>query len=204
MWNNFLYTWYVNTGPGTWTAGGAQPDDFIGGYATEALGDEHVSAIGDLFYAFGESVIWIVTAYDAGTTVYGYHWVTPQEIVALNARNNIPDGVTDGQGLIWNSGDWEPSQPFAFTSDLNILFDGHGSPSVPPTESQKLAINESGDVYASEGIDVVHTAPSSWSTAPADVDWTHYKGVQRFVNSSVLTTEKRLHVRCKPAFLDCE
>ena len=108
MFNNFLYLWYINTGPGLWTTAGARPDGFLNGYSTEELGDEHVRGVGDIFYVYGQSILWVVIAFVSGDTVYGYEWATPQEIINLLARNDIPDGVTDGEGVIWHNGEWAP------------------------------------------------------------------------------------------------
>ena len=110
MFNNYLYTWYINTGPNTWTAGNAAPPRYIGWWHSQALGDEHVRGVGDIFYVQGETQMWVVTGFVPGETVYGYHWVTPQEIINLLDRNDIPDGTEDGQGVIWNNGRYEPGR----------------------------------------------------------------------------------------------
>ena len=66
-------------------------------------------------------------------------------------------------------------------------FDGRGAPSVAPTEAQRLSINEAGHVYPSKASDVSTTTDSTWSTAPDSVEWARFKGVRRYVASSIIT-----------------
>lgn len=107
IFNTFIYAWYINRGPGDWTGRGARPSGFIGWWHSRADAESHVRGVGDIYYVQGERELWTVNAYDAGAAVYSYHWVTPQEIIALLDRNELPDGVNTGDAIVWNGNGWE-------------------------------------------------------------------------------------------------
>ena len=121
--------------------------------------------------------------YDAGRRIFYGH-------TSLGPNQGIRRLTTYVQSVVTEEVDAHWIGPFATIDDLidtHEPIDGQGAPAHAPSAGRRLAINDAGHLFASKDVDVTHTLDSSWGTAPTTVVWEHWKGVQRFYNSAVLT-----------------